>query len=471
MLDCLIVNPSALSQIYQSLSENLTAIEPPIWAGLLANGLRARGKDVDILDCEGLGLTIAQAASQIARIDAKLVVIVVYGQQPSASTQNMHAASLLCTEIKLSSDHKVALVGGHVSALQELTEKVEHCDYAIKGEGLDSIINILEGKRPGKYIPIDQDRLVDQLPGVAWDLLPMKNYRAHNWHAFSNNNDRSHYASIYTSLGCPFKCSFCCINAPFGGSSFRYWPAEFTLAQLELLAGTYGVKNLKIADEMFVLKKDHYMGIVDGLIERQLGLNIWAYSRIDTVKEDTLAKMKKAGINWLALGIESGSKFVRDGASKRFKDDDIALVVEKIRDAGINVIGNYIFGLPDDTFETMNQTLDLSIKLNCEMSNFYSAMAYPGSKLYDDALKNNWELPKTWLGYSQHSRECLPLRTEKLTSAEVLGFRDYAFHKYFEGGRYLGMVRSKFGEDTYEHIKQMTRTKLVRDNSKPYLLD
>ena len=96
MLDCLIVNPSALSQIYQSLSENLTAIEPPIWAGLLANGLRAKGKDAAILDCEGLGLTVAESARRILETKARITAIVVYGQQPSASTQNMHAAHLLC---------------------------------------------------------------------------------------------------------------------------------------------------------------------------------------------------------------------------------------------------------------------------------------------------------------------------------------------------------------------------------------
>src|SRR5271163_622051 len=99
-VDALIVNPSALDQIYQDLSHDLAAIEPPIWAGLIANHLRAKNFATDILDCEGLGLTVAQAVTRIADYDTNLIVIVAYGQQPSASTQNMYAASLLCTAIK-----------------------------------------------------------------------------------------------------------------------------------------------------------------------------------------------------------------------------------------------------------------------------------------------------------------------------------------------------------------------------------
>jgi radical SAM superfamily enzyme YgiQ (UPF0313 family) len=175
-------------------------------------------------------------------------------------------------------------------------------------------------------------------------------------------------------------------------------------------------------------------------------------------------------VNWLALGIESGSKFVRDGVSKgRFDGHDISAIVRQIKDAGIHVIGNYIFGLPDDNYETMNETLEMAIDLNCEMSNFYSAMAYPGSQLYTMAVEKNWELPKSWVGFSQHSYECLPLRTEHLTAGEVLGFRDYAFHKYFESTKYLDLVKDKFGMDTYNHINDMVKYRLKREHAVEYL--
>jgi len=225
----------------------------------------------------------------------------------------------------------------------------------------------------------------------------------------------------------------------------------------------YGVKNIKFVDEMFVLNPRHVLGICDHIIERGYDLNIWAYARVDTVKDAFLEKLQRAGFRWLALGIESGSKMVRDGVEKgRFGSIDIIQTVRKIQDAGINVIGNYIFGLPDDTHESMQETLELALEANCEFANFYCAMAYPGSKLYSMALEKQWPLPETWIGYSQHSYECLPLRTETLTAAEVLKFRDEAFNRYFSDPNYLALVQKKFGSDVVDHLRDMTKIKLKR---------
>jgi anaerobic magnesium-protoporphyrin IX monomethyl ester cyclase len=110
----------------------------------------------------------------------------------------------------------------------------------------------------------------------------------------------------------------------------------------------------------------------------------------------------------------------------------------------------------------MEQTLNLAIELNCEFSNFYSAMAYPGSPLYGMAIERGWALPQTWSGFSQHSYDCLPLPTANVSAADVLSFRDQAFDRYFTNKRYLGMVAQKFGWETRSHIEHMTRHKLRR---------
>jgi radical SAM superfamily enzyme YgiQ (UPF0313 family) len=173
--------------------------------------------------------------------------------------------------------------------------------------------------------------------------------------------------------------------------------------------------------------------------------------------------MKKAGVNWLALGIESSSKFVRNGVAKgRFDETDIHAVVSMIKDAGINVHGNYIFGLPDDDLESMQKNLEMAIDLNCEMSNFYSAMAYPGSQLYQMALDNNWKLPDSWLGYSQHAVDSLPLPTKHLSAGEVLAFRDAAWTKYYTNPKYLKLVSERFGPKTLEHIERLSKVRLDR---------
>jgi radical SAM superfamily enzyme YgiQ (UPF0313 family) len=307
------------------------------------------------------------------------------------------------------------------------------------------------------------------MPGAAWNLLPMNQYRAHNWHCFGDLGGREPYASIHTTLGCPYACTFCCINAPFGGPGQRRWSPAAVGAEIETLVHDYGVRNIKFVDEMFVLHKGHVLGVCEE-ITRRVGdvLNIWAYARIDTVKDELLEPMRKAGIRWLALGIESGSKHVRDGAEKgRFGNDAILKTVKQIQAAGISVIGNYIFGLPDDTQESMEETLSLAIVANCEFANFYSAMAYPGSQLYGIAKEKGWALPDDpggpgWIGYSQHAYETLPLPTEKLTAAEVLGFRDRAFKRYFTAPSYLSMLERKFGYEARAHVVLMTQQDLKR---------
>lgn len=485
-LDALIICPNAREEIYQNLSSELAAIEPPVWAALIANYLRIKNYSVAILDAEAEQLNISKTLQKLPDYDARLIVIVVYGQHPSASTQTMYAAGRLCSSIKeIYPDYKVLLVGGHISALPERTLMEEKADFVCQGEGPYTISALLEAnleaswelrKVPGLWYRdegkpvfsgpaplITQDKLAEELPGMAYDLLPMSNYRNHNWHSFGRINERRPYASLYTSLGCPFNCSFCCINAPFGKPAFRSWEPQFVIRQFDLLAQKYNVKNIKIADEMFVLNEKHFLELCRLLKERDFDFNIWAYSRIDTVKPRHLEVLKEAGVNWLALGIESGSKYVRDGVAKgRFSQNDIRETVKAIKNAGINIVGNYIFGLPDDNYETMQETLDLAIELNCETANFYSAMAYPGSALYQFALENNWELPATWLGYSQYSYETLPLRTNWLTGGEVLRFRDEAWNKYFSNPSYLKFIKEKFGVETGNHIINMAKQKLPR---------
>jgi radical SAM superfamily enzyme YgiQ (UPF0313 family) len=222
------------------------------------------------------------------------------------------------------------------------------------------------------------------------------------------------------------------------------------------------VRNIKIADEMFVLDPTHVRGICDLIIERGYDLNIWAYARVDTVRDDMVDTLKRAGFNWLAFGIEAASDRVRADVDKSFDQDGIFRTLSRVRAAGIHVIANYIFGLPEDDLASMQATLDLALEVNAEFANMYCAMAYPGSRLYEMALREAWPLPPTWGGYSQHSADSLPLPTRHLSAAEVLRFRDLAFMTYFTNPRYLEMIGATFGPGTVEHLREMTLVKLDR---------
>ena len=496
-IDALLITPPSRLEVYQGLANEYAAIEPPVWSSLIANYLIKKGYTAEVLDAEAENLTHEQTAEKIAKKNPKLAVFMVYGQQPSASTQCMPGGKKTCLKLNeiSSNEIKSIVIGTHASALPKKTLEEEPYTYVCQGEGpitVIELINFLKGKNKDlKKIPglwyFDKDKKVNfnpsakmfedldhNLPGQAWKLLDMKKYKAHNWHTFGRLDTINTYASLQTSLGCPFKCTFCCINAPFERNTIRFWSPKHIIKQIKILVEDYKITNIKIPDEMFVLNPKQVTGICDEIINSGYGnvLNFWAYARIDTLNDDEmLKKMLKAGIRWLALGIESSSKHVRDGVVKgRFDNFDIEGIVKKVRDMGFYVGANYIFGLPDDNFDSMKETLDLSIRVNSEWSNFYSGMAYPGSQLYPMAKNKKWVLPDDkngpgWIGYSQHSYETLPLRTEHIKGSEVLEFRDRAFDAYFKNQDYLSMIGKTFGEHTVSHIEKMSSHKLKRKHN------
>ncbi|MCV6636801.1 B12-binding domain-containing radical SAM protein [Candidatus Albibeggiatoa sp. nov. NOAA] len=488
-VDVVFIHPGDKKQIYQGLANEFSATEPPIFAGLFATYLQRKGYSAAIIDGPAHNLSVDEIAEQaVSDLSPKLIVIVVYGNQPSASTQNMTVSGKVATAIKQHQPNmKIMMTGTHPAALPRRTITEEDVDFVCDREGpvtiyktlqaldakLDSFSDIpsLWWKKEGVvFSPTSSEGLIksldEEMPGVAWDLLPMENYRAHNWHCFDHIHDRTPYAAIHTSMGCPYKCSFCCINAPFGKNVYRMWSVDSVMKEIDFLVEHYGVKNIKFIDEMFVLNKAHVLGICDALIQRNYEVNIWAYARIDTVKDEYLDKLKTAGFNWLALGIESASDFVRDGSDKHMTNEDIINTVKRIQAAGIHVIGNYIFGLPDDSYSRMQETLDMALDLNCEFSNIYSAMAYPGSKLYTETLQNNPnDLPTSWHQYSQHAFDSKPVSNAFCSSEEILAFRDKAWEACFTSPKYLDLVQRKFGTDVVKHIERMTATPLPRKKS------
>ena len=501
-IDILFVHPNAANKIYQDLSHNHSAIEPPIWAGLLNTACSKKGFSSSVLDCELNRFTYEESVKKIKEVNPKIACFVVYGQQPSASSQNMEGATSISRILKnMFPEIKILFVGGHVAALPfQVLNDEKSIDFVCLNEGVYTIFNILKVEnlndsrflkkvnglgfrdedgvivinQPEKIVP--KKLLDNDLPGVDWSLMPsLKNYRTSGWHSWTNNSIKSPFASIYTSLGCPYKCSFCMINiinrvnnssnvSSEHSNSFRWWSPKFIINQFEFFAKN-NVKNIKIADELFVLNPNHFLNICDLIIDRGYDFNIWAYSRVDTCKPSYLDKLYKAGVRWLALGIESPKDDVRKGAHKQsFKEVKIMETVNQIQNSGINVAANYIFGLQDETKESMEFTLDFAMEANTPMVNFYTAMAYPGSPLYLESVSKNIPLPKSYSGFSQHSKDTLNLPSKYLSSGEILKFRDKAWQEYHTNPKYLSLIKNKFGKEALNDLVNTTKIKLERNN-------
>ncbi len=503
-LDVLFVNADSSLQAYQGLAKTYSAIEPPTWALLLAQSCRTKDFGVAILDCDAEKLSLPDAMNRIQSANPRLVVFVVYGQNPNSGTTGMIGASALASALKQQHpEFPVCFVGSHTSALPLEVLRLPFVDFVLLNEGVYALHNLLRTdfrsglgavkgigykvtepsgqsqpilNEPQSVVP--QDRMDIDMPGYAWDLLPYRSrpldlYRAHFWHAEFDHDKRTPFAAIYTSLGCTFACDFCMINivnrADNGGGvdashsrGMRFWGSTLIAGELEKLA-KMGVETIRISDEMFFLNRKYYEPLLQDIVERDLHLRMWAYARVDTVRHEYIELFRKAGINWLALGIEAGNQAVRQEVSKgSFQEVNIRAVCEKVRAAGMNVISNYIFGFPDDTLATMQETLDLALELNTEMANMYPCQALPGSPMHRMASQKGWKLPETHSGYAFLSYDSEPLPTNYVTAAEVLKFRDEAWQKYFSNPAYLRLVEAKFGGKERANVEAMAKVRLRR---------
>lgn len=505
MKDAIFISPGNASEIYQGLSINYSAVETPTWALLLAESCRSVGYNVGIIDVSAERLAHQEVLDRIIEFMPRFLVFVVYGQNVNAGTTNMSGAVALSTFIKSKKlDVPIIFIGSHVQALPvDALENENSIDIVCTNEGVYSLRNLMKIKKVNPValskvkgigyrvfdrvhltepeIVVPQERLDIDLPGYAWDLLPFKDnpfdlYRAPMWHAEYDDTKRSPYAAIQTSLGCQFKCEFCMINivnrndnervgVAANYSSMRYWTNDFILKEFDKLIGM-GVKTIRIVDEMFLLNPKYYLPLCKSLAERNKddSLRIWAYSRIDTIKRPGILDLvRKAGIKWLALGIESGDKKIRLEVSKgKFDDVNIYDLVEKVHEADIEVMANYIFGLPKDSKETMKKTFNLSMDLCTSGWNTYAAMALPGSQLYKTAIENGYKLPENYSGYSFHSYDTQPLPTEFLTPEEVLSYRDECYVSYHTYKPFLERIENKFGIRAKENIMKMASLRLKR---------
>jgi anaerobic magnesium-protoporphyrin IX monomethyl ester cyclase len=383
---------------------DLAAIEPPLWLLLMAAHYMEDRSDVKILDAEAQDLTVEQTVDAVLARNPDEVIIVVMGNNPSvSSTPKMAVAEEIEATLRphfnklyLTGLHPMAVGGPHVLSWH-----------------------------PTKTLPL------------PFKLLDMSLYRAHNWHCL-DGSPRKPYASIYTSLGCPFNCHYCNIHTLYHNQEMKYRNPGNTILEVNDLVMNYGVKNIKIWDELFALSASRVIPLMQML--RNYELNIWAYARVDTVTEPMLKAMKEGGVNWLAYGFESGDILVREKSAKMFSDSKVERAIKMTREAGINIIGNFMFGLPGETIESAKVTVAWAKEHLFEFVNFYEALPYPGSKWYEETkpTMNTDE-------YDQYKRP------KGLWS----NFRAKAFRDYFTNPAYIGHVIDKFGESGGEMIRSM----------------
>jgi hypothetical protein len=400
--DVVLVNPN------NRLNSPFAAIEPPLWLGLIASDLKSQNKEVAVIDAEAMNYDIAHTAKAIRELNPKKVVVVVMGNNPSvSSTPKMLVTKKLCDNLR---DLDVSVTGLHPSALPRETE-------------LYLGVLVIQGKP------------FNGCPDIPFGLFPMNQYQAHVWQCLDGNPVKP-YASTYSSLGCVFQCEFCNVHTLYGNRKMYYRDIRNLMRELAILHDVYKVRNIKMWDEMFTLNKERVKSLCYQLIQANYNFNIWTYARVDSVEPEMLKLMKKAGINWLCYGFESGSDRVLGEAHKKASVQKAKQAVEWTHQAGINIIGNIMFGLPSDDIISMRETLDFAKSLDLEFVNMYACEPMVGSALYKG---------QDWTKFGQFNSH----------QTEAKKFTDLAFQEFFNDSKYLEYIRDRFGEQSVRTIKSM----------------
>lgn len=302
----------------------------------------------------------------------------------------------ICLKLKkIRGDIAIVVGGFHPSLFPEQFNGF--ADYVVIGEGENTMLELtkaLENKKDignvnglailGEDIKFTATRKLTDLrtvPFLAYHLVDMNYYTK-----VTDGRLRGvllNCGALFSSRGCPFKCTFC-PTTHFLGRNQRVRDPQDVVNEIEFLINNYDVNGIQFLDESFTLNKKHVTDICDELIKRKLDIVWGCYTRVNLVSEDLLKKMKIAGCIQIDFGVESGSQRILNLLKKGITVEQVKstfLLCEKI---GIRTFANYLTNIPGETVEERNCTIELSHELKANRFTYNIFLPYPGTKLNED---------------------------------------------------------------------------------------
>ncbi|MGY5055119.1 B12-binding domain-containing radical SAM protein [Streptomyces sp. 900105755] len=342
----------------------------------------------------------------------------------------------------------VVCAGSHATAAAELTRQNTSSDGVVAGEFEFAVPELARALAAGEYIPqrwpetgtrTATEAELAALGAPAYDLAPMNRYFSEGF--VDGKLDRVNSGLILANRGCPYACDFCYL---FFGRRLRRRPVSATLAEIETLHGTHGIRHLFFLDYTFTLDKAWVAALCHGVRERALDISWICQTRVDCLDEATLRQMREAGCAGVWLGVESPDLEQRRYLSKeRIGFDDIERAVSLIRDCGMHVLAFVMVGLPNETESSLTNlnTWLAESQVYYSLSTFQRRLGTPLTAGHDipGIAEQGWgylDATSEYLGESQLRRTDLveffayhdtsPTRVanimrERLASAPVVG--------------------------------------------------
>jgi radical SAM superfamily enzyme YgiQ (UPF0313 family) len=365
---------------------------------------------------------------------------VIYNSTTTTFYDDLHAA-------ELAKDLKKGVVniffGTHVTALAKDSLKNKAIDIVIRGEPevtskeiLDSIAKKKNLKgirgisyRSGKKIVSNPDRSfvenLDDLPYPARDLLKNELYKV--------PMRGGAFTIIRTSRGCPFKCIFC-TSRLYYGNKWRTRTAKSVIDEIKEIK-KLGIDNIFFNSDTFTFDRNFVLDLCGMIKEEELNIKWFCNSRVNTIDEEMAREMKSSGCWLISLGIESGNQKILNFVKKGIVLDQAKKTIRMLNKVGIETIAYFIFGLPGETKETIDETINFAKECNPTYARFYTAVPFPGTEFYEMKLKEGKIKSFDWSKYDQAS--CDIYEIEGLSPEDIVKAEKRAFMLFYFRPKYV----------------------------------
>jgi len=435
----LLIQPSQYKDKESLLYGKLGAIEqPPMGLAMIAAVLLQAGFETDIMDLDAEKASLEDIIQTIDRKRTKLVGL-------SVVTPLFKNALRLCRELKARRPEVKICLGGYHPSMEPLACLEPDCiDYVVRGEGERVAVALAQAvaegasndrlrqvrglcfKDNGRPVQNPDQGLIedlDELPMPARQLLKNQNYSY-------PDTKYSPAFPLYTSRGCPGKCSFC-LQHYVSGRKWRKRSASKIADEVEHLKSSYGASEIHIWDDMFTADKKHVFSIRDEFVRRKLkvALSFPAGIRVDTASPDVLSAMREMGGYSLAFGVESGVQEILDACHKGITLEEVRQAVRNAKALGFETWCFFMLGLPGDTRDTIRKTIDFAVSLDPDVVKFHIFKPFPGSEIFAQLKAQGLILDFDTEKYGIHS---FPVhRTQELSPEDIFALQKQAYRKFF----------------------------------------
>lgn len=448
----LFVNPPQTASKYKFMG----VIAPPLGIAYMAGVLQENNIDVEILDASAENMDFKDVEKELLKRKPDLVAL-------TALTPTIGRALETAQVVKETLPDSIVVMGGYHPTFNFIeTLEDENVDIVIRGEGEYIMLNLVqalenqsslhdvkgivfEDKNSKEIVvnpeaPLIQD--LDELPFPALNLLPMKKYRLLDMD--------THMTTMITTRGCPMQCSFCS-SAAMHGKKIRERSVENIVDEIEYLNTNYDIDTIAFMDDTFTLKKRKVMAICDEILKRNIEIMWGCTSRVDTLDEKLLKKMKEAGCITIFIGVESADQQQLDNMCKNTtiaKIENAFKIAHKLK---IRTIASVALGMPGDTKEIMNKTVKFVHKLKPNYAIYSLATPYPGTRFYKEAFEKNLIKIKDWSKYTLitpilETIDCSLNDMRKIQAKAFMKFYlrpHYIIRQFLQDGPYL--LKTIFG--------------------------